>query len=298
MSAGAPRFLVIGASGFVGGCVLEHLHAQGHNVAGSFLHRQAEKLFRFDLAADRLRDAAPRALLEGDGPLFVIIVACHTNMQECEREPTRTRAINVDGVQRLIEETWALGGTPLFTSTGSVFNGEDGYYRDDEPPSPISEYGRQKAAIEKVLTETDRPAFVARLDMIMGDAPGQRHPAADWWARLERGDDLPCIEGALLSPTFVDDIARALEAAALRGLTGLYNVVNSEFFHRDELARQFCRVVGRQGRVVNRPLASFGFADPRGLKSYLDGTRFRDATGLRFTPMREVFERFLANVSS
>jgi dTDP-4-dehydrorhamnose reductase len=77
------------------------------------------------------------------------------------------------------------------------------------------------------------------------------------------------------------------------GLHGVFHVSNSEFFHRDELARQFCHALGIVPNVVTKPLAEFHFADKRALKSYLDGSRFANKTGLRFTSMREVFHQFI-----
>jgi len=55
----------------------------------------------------------------------------------------------------------------------------------------------------------------------------------------------------------------------------------------------FLAAWGRPLAVETIDQASLGFAEPRGLKSYLDGTRFAAATGLRFTSMREAMTTFL-----
>jgi len=109
---------------------------------------------------------------------------------------------------------------------------------------------------------------------------------------LRSNQPIVCIRGSLLSPTYVMDVAQGIVVACQRGLTGVYHVSNSEFFHREELATQFCHALGRSPTVLSKPLEEFNFPDRRALKSYLDGTRFVQATGMRFTPMREVFRRF------
>jgi len=127
---------------------------------------------------------------------------------------------------------------------------------------------------------------------VVGDDPAQNHLLASWHQRLLEGQPIVCLEGSLLAPTYVEDVARAIVFAQENNLNGVWHVANSEFFYRDELARQFCRALGVEANVVNRPLADFHFADNRALKSYLDGSRFARKAGMRFTSMAEVFQKF------
>lgn len=105
---------------------------------------------------------------------------------------------------------------------------------------------------------------------------------------------ITCIQGQVFSPTLVDDVAKAIVLSCELGLHGVYNMANTEFFSREELARQFVAALGGEAVVVAKPQEDFNFLDPRPLKSYLDSTRFLKATGMRFTSMREVFNAFAA----
>jgi hypothetical protein len=58
------------------------------------------------------------------------------------------------------------------------------------------------------------------------------------------------------------------------------------------MARQFVRSLGVSAEFVEKPPEAFNFADKRTLKAYLDGSRFTAISGMRFTPMSDVFRRF------
>jgi hypothetical protein len=49
-------------------------------------------------------------------------------------------------------------------------------------------------------------------------------------------------------------------------------------------------------KVISKPLANFGFNEKRPLKTYLDGFKFSNDTGYRFTSMRDVMRRFAQNL--
>ena len=129
-----------------------------------------------------------------------------------------------------------------------------------------------------------------------GDTPHAQNLFTEWHERLTQDLPIICIQGQLFSVTSVKDIAGAIVRGCQCGLTGLFHVANSEYFYRDELARQFCYTAGKIPNVICRPLDEFNFVDKRALKSYLDGSKFVKATGFRFTSMRQVMQEFLRNV--
>ncbi len=287
------RFLIVGASGFIGGTLLAHARAKGFEVVGTQAHGQRPDLSRFDLARDRIVDCVPSGFFAGAGPIHVVIAAAISDMDRCLRDGEASRQVNVDGTIRLIEDVRSLGAKPVFLSTCFVFDGKTGGYTDDATLSPVNEYGRHKATVEQYIRARVPEALVARLSTNVGDTVQGRHLFADWHKLILAGQPIPCIEGSSMSPTYVEDVARAIVLGCQLGLTGVFNVAGPEPYFRDELAQQFGRALGRRANVVTRPLADFGFADNRALRASLDSSRFADATGLRFTPMVEVIQKFV-----
>jgi dTDP-4-dehydrorhamnose reductase len=285
------KVLVIGASGFIGSHVYSHALAAGHQVLGTRCAKQRNGLAPFDLARDRLADLA-HGFLETSDRKVCVVCAAISQIDRCYREREVTRVVNVVGTCRLLDDLAAHGVKPVFLSTGSVYDGTVGYYDESPPWCPMNEYGRQKAAVEAHIRERVPAAAVLRLDKVVGDHPAEKHLFSEWHAALSAGRPLVCIRGQIFSPTLVDDVARTAVLAASLDLKGVYNVANPEFFSREELAAQFALAMGAKTEIVSKPQAEFQFAELRPLKSYLDATKLILATGMRFTSVREMFQRF------
>jgi dTDP-4-dehydrorhamnose reductase len=291
------KFLVIGASGFIGRHILHRLVAAGHAALGTQTASKDPKLIEFDLLRDRIAPCLPADFVRNEARGFAVICAALSQIDRCLRERDVSYAINVTHTIQLIQDVKAMGLQPVFLSTGSVYDGSIGYYDEAPLHCPINEYGRHKAAVETFIRDHVPSAVVLRLDKVVGDDPRENHLFSEWYSALAQNQPLVCIEGQLFSPTLVDDIGRALELTCERGLLGVYNVANPEFFSRDELARQFVLALGKKREVACKPQSFFNFCDPRGLKSYLDSTKFITTTGFRFTSMREVMKNFIAKAS-
>lgn len=286
------KFLVVGASGFIGGHVLAQVRSLGREAVGTQSQPRRSDLVTFNLLQDRIVPSVGERFFTSGERVCLIVCAVVSNMDACLLEPERSYRINVQQTITLLEDVLKFQAKVIFLSSCFVFDGTRGYYHEEDPVSPVNAYARHKVAVEQYLEQHAPDAFVARLEKIVGDDPRQRQMFAQWHQLLQADEPIVCIEGSLLSPTFVADVARALVRATELDLTGVYHVSNSEFFYRDELARQFCFALGRTPNVVTRPLAEFRFPDRRALKSYLDGSRFAETTGMRFTPMRQVFRAF------
>lgn len=287
------KILIIGASGFIGRHILAYAKSLGYEVLGTASRpRPAEGLLGLDLAKDRLTDKVPVSFFQAGGPIFVVVSAAICQIDCCYREREVTRAVNVANTIRLMEEAAVLGARPVYLTSSFVFDGRAGYYTESDTHSPISEYGRQKADIESHCCQRNLDWFLVRLDKIVGDDPAEGHLFAEWYRWSQAKHPIVCMANQLFSPTHVDDVARAIILGCQKGLTGLYNVANSEYFYRDELARQFFKLLGREASIVCKTQQELGFADLRPEKSYLDAGRFVQATGLRFLTMRQVMSRF------
>lgn len=286
------KLAVIGASGFVGRHVLAAARREGHEVIGTQSRPVDPGLAVFDLHRDRLSDRLPASFRGDAEQAWCVVCAAVVPMDRCSADPAYSRSVMVDGTTRLMDDARDRGVRSLFISSGFVFDGLEGYYRESHPRNPINSYGRYKAEVEEYLERSVPEALVLRLDKVVGDDPAERHLFSEWQECALAGRPIACIEGQLFAPTLVDDIARAVMLGCREGLAGVYHVCNREFFARDELARQFLRAMGLKAAVENRPQASFGFAEPRPLKSYLDSTRFAARTGMHFTSVSSMLDNF------
>jgi len=287
------KFLIVGASGFVGRNLLAFYREQGFEAIGTQAHAREQGLVNFDLLRDRIGNSIDKTFFHGTEPVQAVIAAVVSDMDLCLTNRSLAHAVNVENTIQLINDLAERNARVTFLSTCFVFDGKKGYYNETNSCFPANEYGRHKLEVETYLRRRLPSAFIPRMDKIVGDNPHDRQLLAHWHQRIRDHQPIVCLEGSLLSPTFVLDVARGILLASQMKLSGVYHVSNSEFFYRDELARQFCYALGVSPNVITKPLAEFRFADKRALNSYLDGSRFAKDTSLRFTSMREVFNRFI-----
>jgi dTDP-4-dehydrorhamnose reductase len=288
------KLIVVGASGFIGGHILRAAREAGVEALGTQSTARRQDLTVFDLRRDRLEDEFRDACLEGQ--VHVIVAAAFSQIDRCLLERDTSHAVNVDGTIRLLRDAVSLGAVPVFLSSSFVFDGRRGDYGDHATHSPISEYGRQKAEVERFVMQELPGALVLRLDKTVGDDPAEKHLLSEWWDAVQARRPIRCIQDQQFSPTFVDDVARGVVLACRQELRGVLNLTNSECLLRSELAEQFVAESGAASEVVQVSQSDLGFADLRPEKSSLDSSRFVRATGLRFTPMHQVMMSFLDKV--
>ena len=98
--------LVIGASGMVGGQILQLGQQRGFDVAGTYSSFAAPDLHQLD-ASD---DASVQALVDTLEPRVIFLPAAFTNVDACERDQALSQRVNVtviENVARACQRTGA-----------------------------------------------------------------------------------------------------------------------------------------------------------------------------------------------
>ena len=119
------KIAVIGATGFLG----RHLHRVVRERDPSCLgtSRRDDGLATLDLGRPDIRGLA----LAESGHTHAAITAAVSGVAECEREPERTRAVNLVGTLELVRQLEEEGVAPVLFSSDYVFDGLVGGYPDD-----------------------------------------------------------------------------------------------------------------------------------------------------------------------
>lgn len=282
------RLLVIGASGLVGGRVMERARAEGLAAVGTST-RGGGALSAFDLLSDapeRLQGLVPI-----DAETAVVVAAGKTEIRWCKEHPDEARAINVTAMQRLLAYVAGQGAQAVWFSSDAVFDGTRGRYTERDAPSPLNLYGAQKAEMEAWLVEHLPQVLVYRLAKLADRRVEGRHLFSDLYHQYQSGQTMRCIEGLTFCPTAVDDVAACVLAGLRRRLCGRYNVANPAAYTREAIARLF--VGSRPCRIESLPLAAWHFIEPKALDTTLDTGKFQAACpDVTFTPMAELAATF------
>lgn len=151
------RILLVGGTGQVGWELRRTLSPLGEVEAPG---RDELDLGDPDGIRSRVRTAAP--------DLIVNAAAC-TAVDRAETEPGAARAVNAVAPGVLAEEAADLGAALVHFSTDYVFDGEKGSpYAEDDPPNPLSVYGRTKREGEEAVRSSRAPHLVVRTSWVYG----------------------------------------------------------------------------------------------------------------------------------
>jgi dTDP-4-dehydrorhamnose reductase len=199
-------------------------------------------------------------------------VVIHTAYRQ---DPPDAQSVNIDGAAIVARAAADAAARLIHMSTDVVFSGRAGWYTEDEPPDPVTDYGRTKAEAERAVAAAAPDALIVRTSILYGGPVPGRHERDALEARF------PFFTDELRCPTRVDDLADALLELAELEVSGILHVAAEQAVSRCELARA---IAGRD--VPCTTTAAAGVVRP--LDCTLDSSKARALLRTRLRPLREV----------
>lgn len=210
------RLLVTGASGFMGGRVVDFYRGKYEIWAP----RHGE--------LDITDEAGTIARLRDWRPDYVVHCAAISDIGRCDREPERSWDINVEGSVNMAKAAGLVGAKCLLCSSDQVYAGSAvrGPHRETEDVKPGNLYGREKLAAEEQCLEVNPDSVSLRLSWMYDARTLNEGEHSDFLrtllAKLETSEALCYAVNDIRGVTDVNQVAENLEAAfALKG--GVYN---------------------------------------------------------------------------
>lgn len=232
------RALVIGASGQIGGHLLEQLHAAGHLALGTYASSEAPGLVKLDLADE----AAVAAALGDVRPDVVLLPAGWTWVDGNEDDPARARLTNRDQPLALARRCRDAGALFVTYSTDYVFDGAAGPYAEEDAPRPLSVYGRAKLEAEELLRREVPEHLVLRTTTVFGPERQGKNFVYQLLRKVGKGERMAVPEDQWATPSYGPDVARATLELVEQGARGVWHVCGPDFIDRAAFARLACRV--------------------------------------------------------
>lgn len=206
------------------------------------------------------RDQALAAICSTE-PDLIIHAAAWTAVDACESDPERAYRVNAFGARNVAEGARLVGAHLVAVSTDYVFDGTQADpYREWDPPSPISVYGRSKLAGEQEIQALLPGATIARTAWVCG-ANGSN--MVKTILRLADGDGiLRFVDDQRGCPTFTEDLAGMLLQLGAGRRPGLFHVTNQGPTTWYGLARDVLAAAGHDPDRV-KPIATADLDPPR-----------------------------------
>lgn len=212
------RILVTGASGFLGIHIARLLGEQGFIVLPACgkhsdrLNLLPKHTLKNKLQMDLTDLASIESVLGSASPDAVVHAAAMADLGPCEKDKALAHAVNTTATHEIAKHCNQNGLRMIFLSTDQVFSGKKGNYNEDDPPDPIHEYGRTKAAAERLALESmSSECAVVRVALVYGKSPtGRRSCSEQVVNALNAGETPRLFTDEIRNPISAEDVASAV----------------------------------------------------------------------------------------
>jgi len=177
-----------------------------------------------------------------------VICAAITDIAECEKNPDRTKKVNVVGTVELVKQFSTKGTHVVFLSSNQVFDGQHPMQNPNATRNPMTEYGRQKAEVE-YFVENLSNACILRLSKVI-------HPRLEllknWEKSLSIGQPIFAFSDMSLSPVSINDVIQKIDSLVRQKAKGIFQLSGVKDISYFEFAQEFIRRNGFSEKLVKK----------------------------------------------
>ena len=297
------RVMVTGAGGMLADAIGPHLAYHRDETLGMFYTEEERLKFQDRFGKQVVREFGPnlRRFADFEGllsaaaefaPDWIFHCAAWTDVEGCQSDPERAWRSNALATLEIALVARESGARLLYVSTDYVFDGNASTpYKEDAPPSPLSEYGRTKLWGERFARYVVSDCLIVRTAWMYG--PTGKNFVDTIRARLGDNQPVRVVNDQRGSPTRATDLAIALRALAASGAAGIVNVANGGSATWYEIAVEIASTMNKSHLVSAITTAELGLKAPRPRYSVLDTRRYFELTGLPLPDWRGALHRYL-----
>lgn len=246
------RILITGAFGQLGH-TLQSILSKKSNYELICTGRKVKK-GQEGIPLDIRNQVALKELINTTAPDILINLAAMTNVDACELNPKLAGEINVAGLEHICD---SFQGKIIHLSTDYVFDGTSGPYKEDDPPNPISIYGKTKLASEHILIEKDIKNLVIRGNVLYDYSPHTSASFLNWVVSSLKGNqEIKVVEDQFNNPTWTRSMCDIIKLSIENDLEGIIHWGDSVHISRFEFAKLIAKKFSLNESLIKPVLTS------------------------------------------
>lgn len=252
------KLILVGASGAIGTATLEVARRDGLDVLPTYRTRVLPGGVCFTLETDSLDVLNIEA---GDA---LIVFAAFSDQEWVRANPLQAYALNVTATARLAREARRKKARFIFLSSEAVFGeSQDAGWTEASLPCPVTEYGRQKYEMEKILQAISGTCIV-RTGWNVSLRLADRCVVRNTYEAL-LGKSARLAKDNVLSLTDVNDTATLLIWVAMERAAGIIHAVSGVPTTRTAMADEIIRNSAKRRNMgyVETRFADLTFNEPK-----------------------------------
>lgn len=235
------KTLIVGIDSMIGSALARHFQAHGKECTGTSRRQANPRHLYLDLRCDLSRWRPPANVDSA------IILAGVTALADCESDPVDSYHVNVTGTLSLIRRLLDHNIYVVFVSSNLVFDGRPNL-DEDAHQSPVTEYGRQKTAVEHELLSWPDNTAILRLTKVL---PESFRLFDDWRKSLLQGKTINPFSDLFFAPISTRYVAEVTHRLTAKKPRGIFHASGSTSLAYAEAAYYIARCCGADSRLVN-----------------------------------------------
>lgn len=286
--------MVIGAKGMLGKDLVEILRSSSRVD-----QRLDWEVFGWDIEEIDIQEEKNTVTkIESLRPDIVINIAAYTNVDGCESHDEKAFAINAEGMRHVALGALRCRAKVVYLSTDYIFDGKKREpYLEDDPPHPLSVYGRSKLRGEQYVQEMVEDALIVRTQWLYGKYGNNFVASVLRQAREKKV--LSIVNDQVGSPTYTIDLSRAISVLIQCDARGVFHVANSDLCTWFAFGQEILKLSGMEGvRIVPISSEELGRPATRPLYSVLNTEKLKRETGMTLRPWSEALKEYLRDWES
>lgn len=206
---------------------------------------------------DILKKTDVEKVMSKFNPDAVINFAAYTNVEDAESQKDGRGGlcfkINVLGAKNVADTCRKYNKYLIHISTDYVFDGKkDKPYTEEDTPNPINWYGMTKYLGERQVLKSGGSSIIVRISMPYRAKYEEKLDIGRFFLeQLQNGKQINAVLDQTISPTFVDDIARALDAILKNGNAGILHVACKSLTTPYEFVKIIARIFNLDESLVS-----------------------------------------------
>ena len=212
-------------------------------------------------------DAVTERIAKSNSPV-VLHMAAKTDVDGSEAEKdlgpeSLAWKINVDGTQHIVEACKQTGKKIIYISTDMVFSGDlesNKKYTEEDLPNPANYYAQTKYEAEKIVQSSQIPYIILRIAYPYRADFEKKEYVRIFISLLSQEKPIKAVSDHYFTPTFIDDIAGALDVLIKQNATGVFHCVGDETVSPYIVAKNVAKEFGFREDLVTKTSRSEFFA--------------------------------------
>ena len=250
------KVLITGANGFVGYYLTEQLLHKGYSVIATgkgecrlpFLQNN----FNYQ-SLDFTDKESVENIFEEYKPNVVVHCGAMSKPDECELNKEAAFRTNVTGTMHLLNAAEKLNCFFIFLSTDFVFSGDEGMYKEDDERKPVNYYGETKLLAEDGIKKYSLPWAIVRTILVYGKPFLSRQNILTMVASaLTEGEELNIFNDQVRTPTYVEDLAKAIVSVIEKKAGGIYHISGEDVLTPYQMAIAVAQYLQLDGTLIHK----------------------------------------------